>query len=132
MSKQSISDVFYSPPPPRVSPGGELVQVPSENDVILSLFNTHQGNVKLRNLVLRMEFEYNNPSITKFDWAHIAARTLWTIRASDPPGRFLKQDKGTEMWEEIGDQEAFRKVVQLLRENAVNIRSYWKKLRIEI
>jgi hypothetical protein len=37
-------------------------------------------------------------------------------RSLDPPGRFLKKDEKTKLWNDIGDKKARRKTSQLLRE----------------
>ena len=40
----------------------------------------------------------------------------------DPPGRFLKEDRGTGLWFDIGDAKAIKKTGQALREDAPDIR----------
>ena len=103
--------------PLRVSPGGMPVQIPTENDVLYHIgqkANTHHGNIKFRKLVHLMGSKYNCLYQSQFNQAHIAARVVWAIRASDPPGRFLKQDEETGLWKEIGDKSAFRYARQCL------------------
>lgn len=51
---------------------------------------------------------------------HIAANIVWSVRQTN--GRFLKLDKDTGSWFEIGDKAAFRKTGQALRENAPDYR----------
>ena len=36
----------------------------------------------------------------------------------DPPGRFLKQNQATKLWEDIGDKKSLDKTRQALREGA--------------
>merc|ERR1712086_517336 len=66
--------------------------------------------------------EYLDPSTKKLEKAHIAAGIVSGIRTMDPAGRFLKEDKGTGMWFDIGDAKAIKKTGQALREDAPDIR----------
>ena len=40
------------------------------------------------------------------------------IKARNPPGRFLKQDKDSKLWFDIGEKKALDKTRQALREGA--------------
>ena len=40
------------------------------------------------------------------------------VKARNPPGRFLKQDKDTKLWYDIGEKKALDKTRQALREGA--------------
>ena len=73
-----------------------------------------------------MKADYLSHQTKKLEKTHIAAKIVWAVRQSDPPGRFLKLDPSTGYWLEIGDKVAFRKTGQALRENAPEIRSCWK------
>jgi len=53
------------------------------------------------------------PKIQKPSVARVIVRA---IRNGDPPGRFLKKDKKTGMWYDIGDKRAAEKTSQALRE----------------
>ena len=88
--------------------------------------NGHSGNKRYRTLVNSVKAEYLSPKTRKMQKSHIAAQIVWTVRESDPPGRFLKVDKNTGMWQEIGDKAAFRKTGQALRENSSEYRSCWR------
>jgi len=52
----------------------------------------------------------------------VAADVVKMIRQLDPPGRFLKKDKGVNCWVDIGDVRAKEKTSQALREGAPLIR----------
>lgn len=52
----------------------------------------------------------------------IAFEIIRTWRSQDPPGRFLKKDKSTGLWNDVGDAEARKKTSQALREQAPLIR----------
>jgi 3-oxoacyl-[acyl-carrier-protein] synthase III len=55
--------------------------------------------------------------------AHVAARLVAQVRGMNPPGRFLKEDSDNAgMFLEIGDQKAWKKAGQALREDAPEIR----------
>lgn len=97
---------------------------PNENDVLSGRggrINSHEGNVRFRELVALHKTEYLDKSTKKLEKAHIAARLVYHIRMLDPPGRFLKEENdGT--WYDIGDAKAIKKVGQALREDAKEIR----------
>lgn len=40
------------------------------------------------------------------------------IRSLDPPGRFLKRDETTNLWNDVGEKKAIEKTRQALREKA--------------
>ncbi|KAL7554725.1 hypothetical protein ACHAWF_018260 [Thalassiosira exigua] len=75
-----------------------------------------------------MKAEYLSPSARKMQKTHIAAQIVWAVRKCDPPGRFLKEDRSTGLWYEIGDKAAFRKTGQALRENSSEFRSCWQEM----
>ncbi|OEU11731.1 hypothetical protein FRACYDRAFT_192096, partial [Fragilariopsis cylindrus CCMP1102] len=98
---------------------------PNENDVLCGRggrINSHAGNVQFRDTIHSKKKEYLAPSTKKLEKAHIAAGIVNDIRTMDPPGRFLKEDKGTELWFDIGDAKAIKKTGQALREDAPDIR----------
>ncbi len=69
-----------------------------------------------------MKAEYLSETTRKNQKTQIAAKIVRTIRNSDSPGRFLKQDPETNLWYEIGDKAAFRKTGQALREKSAEFR----------
>jgi hypothetical protein len=52
----------------------------------------------------------------------IAFEIIRIWRAQDPPGRFLKKDKASGLWNDVGDAQARKKTSQALREQAPLIR----------
>ena len=61
-------------------------------------------------------------STKKLEKAHIAAKIVSDIRSMEPGGRFLKEDRDTGLWFDIGDAKAIKKAGQALREDAPDIR----------
>ena len=78
--------------------------------------------MQFRDTIHSKKKEYLAPSTERLEKAHIAAGIVNDIRTMDPPGRFLKEDKGTELWFDIGDAKAIKKTGQALREDAPDIR----------
>mmetsp|Transcript_773 Transcript_773/g.1482 ORF Transcript_773/g.1482 Transcript_773/m.1482 type:complete len:632 (-) Transcript_773:88-1983(-) len=116
-------------PPPQVfvNPGdGGLISELNENDVLSGRggrINNHPGNITFRTVVEDYKREYLDPRIRKLEKAHVAARLVAQIRSANPPGRFLREDadhKGK--FVEIGDQKAWKKAGQALREDAPDVR----------
>eukprot|EP00584_Thalassiosira_punctigera_P010442 CAMPEP_0172528984 /NCGR_PEP_ID=MMETSP1067-20121228/3182_1 /TAXON_ID=265564 ORGANISM="Thalassiosira punctigera, Strain Tpunct2005C2" /NCGR_SAMPLE_ID=MMETSP1067 /ASSEMBLY_ACC=CAM_ASM_000444 /LENGTH=140 /DNA_ID=CAMNT_0013312967 /DNA_START=117 /DNA_END=539 /DNA_ORIENTATION=- len=125
-SKQPLGNPFNHPPTPTIPAAGAPVKTPNDNDVLSGrggAVNGHPGNKHYRTIVNSMKAQYLSPSTRKKQKAHIAANIVWTIRRSDPPGRFLKVDASTGMWHEIGDKAACRKTGQALRENSSEFRT---------
>ncbi|KAL3910883.1 MAG: hypothetical protein SGILL_007510, partial [Bacillariaceae sp.] len=98
---------------------------PNENDVLCGRggrINSHAGNVQFREIIHSRKKEYLAPTTKKLEKAHIAAAVVNDIRGMDPPGRFLKEDRDTGLWFDIGDAKAIKKTGQALREDAPDIR----------
>lgn len=109
-------------PPRGIGPIAE----PNENDVLCGRggrINSHAGNIKFRDVINARKKEYLAPTTKKLEKAHIAAAIVNDIRGMDPPGRFLKEERDTGMWYDIGDAKAIKKTGQALREDAPDIRS---------
>jgi len=124
MTKNTLK---HPPPPPPVikSEEGGQIQFPNKNDVLSGRggrINNHEGNgnVYFRKLVAGVKVTYI--SKRKLDKAWIAADIVDQIRKLDPPGRFLKEDPGSGLWQEVGDERARRKTGQALREDAPDLR----------
>lgn len=101
------------------------VAEPNENDVLCGRggrINSHVGNVQFRDIIQSKKKEYLAKTTKKLEKAHIAAAIVNDIRSMKPPGRFLKEDKGSGMWFDIGDAKAIKKTGQALREDAPEIR----------
>ena len=92
---------------------------PNENDVLCGRragnYN-HAGNVQFRDNIHSKKKEYQAPSTKKHEKASIVSGIVNDIRTMDPPGRFLKEDKGTGLWFDIGEAKAREKTSQALRE----------------
>lgn len=78
------------------------------------LTNHHKGNKRFRDIVALHRPDYvRAPKIQKPSVARVIVRA---IRNGDPPGRFLRKDKKTGFWIDIGDKRAAEKTSQALRE----------------
>mmetsp|Transcript_5754 Transcript_5754/g.14377 ORF Transcript_5754/g.14377 Transcript_5754/m.14377 type:complete len:528 (+) Transcript_5754:156-1739(+) len=108
-------------PPKGIGP----IADPNVNDVLCGRggrINSHAGNVQFRDIIHSKKKAYLAPTTKKLEKAHIAAAIVNDIRTMNPPGRFLKEEKGTGMWYDIGDAKAIKKTGQALREDAPDIR----------
>jgi len=108
-------------PPKGIGP----IADPNVNDVLCGRggrINSHAGNVQFRDIIHSKKKAYLAPTTKKLEKAHIAAGIVNDIRTMNPPGRFLKEEKGTLMWYDIGDAKAIKKTGQALREDAPDIR----------
>jgi len=100
---------------------GGLIECPNMNDVLSGRggrINNHSGNLYYRTLVNNYKHNYLDKNTKKLDKVKIANQIVMLIRTTNPPGRFLKQDKDTKCWKEIGDVEARKKAGRAMRENA--------------
>jgi len=66
------------------------------------------------------ELEYFNSKRLNKPFISLEIVRLW--RAQSPPGRFLKQNEETGLWDDVGDKKAKEKTSQALREKAPAIR----------
>lgn len=108
-------------PPKGIGP----IADPNVNDVLCGRggrINSHAGNVQFRDIIVSKKKDYLAPTTKKLEKAHIAAGIVNDIRTMNPPGRFLKEEKGDGMWYDIGDAKAIKKTGQALREDAPEIR----------
>lgn len=98
------------------------IVAPHDHDVLSgrgNFVNYHAGNEHFRALVRKHKVAYvacPKPQKGKF-----SRMIVDEIRARNPPGRFLKQDAGNKMWEDIGEKKALDKTRQALREGAPEI-----------
>lgn len=95
----------------------------NENDVLCGrggATNSHSGNRSYRKLVKKFKDKYLKAK--KKQKPSVAAEVVDIIRTLDPPGRFLKKDKDTGWYLDIGDARAKEKTSQALREGAPQIR----------
>jgi len=101
---------------------------PTQNDVLCGrggATNSHPGNRAFRKLVTDFKDKYLKAK--KSAKPRVAAEVVDIIRHLDPSGRFLKKDKSSDMWVEIGFEKAHEKTSQALREGAPAIRKNWDK-----
>jgi len=94
------------------------LKAPHEFDVIKGRgngANLHPGNVSFRRLVNSHKDAYYVSS--NDEKKRIVMRIIQLIQASDPPGRFLSEDRG--IWTLMDQKSVFRKVGQALREHQV-------------
>lgn len=97
------------------------IKEPLENDVIFGRgAGTNRHNKRFREMVEGFKCEYVRCKRHEKQLVAFAVIQKW--RAQSPPGRFLKKDKKTSPWYDCGDGEAKKKVIQLLREGAPQIR----------
>jgi len=91
----------------------------NENDVLCGrggTINSHSGNVKFRNLVMRHKAAYKEAN-TRYEKMSISDEIVMAIQTTTPPGRFLKEVEGC--WVEIESEQARSKVSQALREKKI-------------
>lgn len=92
---------------------------PHDNDVIGGRgngANNHHGNIAYRKLVA---MEYNRYIAGSNESKKIIAwQIIDKIKKTNPPGRFLIQDKNTGLWGCMHDEHTLKKVCQRLREHA--------------
>lgn len=73
------------------------------------------GNIRFRSMVDQFKKQYEKCS--RHEKTALAESLVRKWRAQSPPGRFLKMDESSGLWEDVG-KEARRKCSQLLREGA--------------
>lgn len=95
-----------------------ITTAPGPHDVLCGRggrINSHEGNVKFREIVATRKADYLSPTTRKLQKAVIAQEVVDVIRSKN--GRFLKE-KSSGVWEEISDEKAKKKCGQALREDA--------------
>lgn len=97
----------------------DQIKDPHAHDVLSgrgNFVNYHDGNEYFRKLVRKHKLDYVNcPKQQKGKFSKLIVDE---IKARNPPGRFLKQDKDTKLWYDIGEKKALDKTRQALREGA--------------
>lgn len=76
--------------------------------------NHHPGNKRYRKIVEDRKEKYLTSK--RLDKPLVAMDIINEWRALDPPGRFLKQNEVTKLWDDVGDKKAREKTSQALRE----------------
>lgn len=93
------------------------IKTPGDNDCLTGRgggTNHHQGNMRYRQMVEEHKPAYKECS--RSDKAKMSMKIVKDWRALDPPGRFLKLNAQTGLWDDIGDEGARVKCAQGLRE----------------
>lgn len=104
----------------------------NNNDVLCGrggATNSHVGNRSFRQIVKQYKDKYLNAK--KKEKPNVAGEIVEKIRSLDPPGRFLKKDRDTGYWLDIGDMRAKEKTSQALREGAPLIRKKMKEEQLQ-
>lgn len=99
------------------------IKEPHKNDVLYGRgggTNHHPGNKRYRIMVECRKVDY--VSSKRLDKPLVALEIIREWRAQDPPGRFLKMDEHTGLWNDVGDKKAREKTSQALREKAPSLR----------
>eukprot|EP00569_Conticribra_weissflogii_P014454 CAMPEP_0171417624 /NCGR_PEP_ID=MMETSP0880-20121228/40694_1 /TAXON_ID=67004 /ORGANISM="Thalassiosira weissflogii, Strain CCMP1336" /LENGTH=660 /DNA_ID=CAMNT_0011935885 /DNA_START=26 /DNA_END=2009 /DNA_ORIENTATION=+ len=95
------------------------IVTPHAHDVLSgrgNFVNHHVGNESFRSLVNRHKKAY--VACPKAQKPNFSKLIYDEIRSKNPPGRFLKQDPKTKLWNDIGEKKALDKTRQALREGA--------------
>ena len=104
------------------------IKKPHDNDVMYGRgggTNHHPGNKRFRKIVEDRKVDYVNSK--RLDKPLIALEIIKDWREQVPPGRFLKIDEKTGLWNDVGDKKAREKTSQALREKAPLIRKQQKE-----
>lgn len=99
------------------------IKEPHENDVMYGRgggTNHHPGNKRYRKMVEERKVTYVNSK--RLDKPLVALEIIREWRGQWPPGRFLKHNDKTGLWDDVGDKKAREKTSQALREKAPQIR----------
>lgn len=99
------------------------IKEPHEHDVLYGRgggTNHHIGNKRYRKMVEDKKVDYCNSK--RLDKPLVALNIIRHWREQDPPGRFLKLDEKTGLWDDVGDKKAREKTSQALREKAPELR----------
>ena len=93
----------------------EEILEPGENDFLVgrgASLNDHPGNKKFRKLVENQRDVYCKSK----DKSMVATTIVREWRAQDPPGRFLAKPNNTIFWHDLGDDKAYDRTREFLRE----------------
>mmetsp|Transcript_27953 Transcript_27953/g.65738 ORF Transcript_27953/g.65738 Transcript_27953/m.65738 type:complete len:730 (+) Transcript_27953:259-2448(+) len=99
------------------------IKEPHDNDVMYGRgggTNHHPGNKQYRKMVEDRKVKYVNSK--RLDKPLVALEIIREWRGQLPPGRFLKHNDKTGLWDDVGDKKAREKTSQALREKAPQIR----------
>lgn len=103
--------------------GGKIITTALKNDVISGRgnhANQHPGNIKFRSIVASLKRTYVLSSVLLKK--EVAKNVLEQILSLNPPGRFLREIKGTKTWEILDGESVIKKISQALREKAPELK----------
>ncbi|VEU44098.1 unnamed protein product [Pseudo-nitzschia multistriata] len=109
------------------------IKEPHDHDVMYGRgggTNHHPGNKRYRKMVEDRKVKYVNSK--RLDKPLVALEIIKEWRAQWPPGRFLKQDEATGLWNDVGEKKAREKTSQALREKAPQIRKQQEEEKNEV
>lgn len=121
ISTEDSNVPVYAAEPPKVSAASTGVDCYAEHDILSGrggATNVHAGNKFFRNLINAHRDQYLRAR--KNDKPNISRTIVSAIRRRQ--GRFLRKDKKTGLWFEIGDDLAREKTSQALRQRAPDYR----------
>lgn len=90
--------------------------------------NHHPGNIKYRKFIDDRKATYK--ALNRSDKSLLSSQLVQKWRTQNPPGRFLKLNDETGLWDDIGDEEATKKVSQSLREKRTSKLAVETSMRI--
>ena len=99
------------------------ISEPTNNDCLCGRGNViteHPGNKRYREIVYSQQTRYLNCK-GNGGKSMVAMEIVTNWRAQYPPGRFLKLDGATKLWNDVGNKKARLKVSQALREYAPHL-----------
>ena len=102
---------------------GYGIVTPHQHDILSGRgngANQHPGNIFFRNLIHKYKHHYihTGPSEKKL----ITKRIVEEVQQRNPPGRFLKQNQDTELWDCLDIEKVLKKTGQALREKAPELK----------
>jgi hypothetical protein len=90
---------------------------PRDNDVLYGrgfTISNHPGNQRYRSLVCTLKSEYDvAPKVLKGVYSNRIVQSIYSL---DPPGRFLRMNRSSGLWEEVDEDNACDKARQALRD----------------
>lgn len=90
---------------------------PRDNDVLYGrgfAISNHPGNQRYRSLVCTLKSEYDvAPKVLKGVYSNRIVQSVYSL---DPPGRFLRMNRSSGLWEEVDEDNACDKARQALRD----------------
>ncbi|KAL9182334.1 hypothetical protein ACHAXT_012986 [Thalassiosira profunda] len=101
-SVSSTTESFESSTKPSAPLRG--IKEPGPNDYLIVRGGTsHPANVRYLKIVSACNYEYNASTEGK---ATFTAKAVNAWRSQNPPGRFLKQNEETRLWNDVGNERA--------------------------